>query len=108
MALGSWDAAVAYAFVEGTLDVGNQLRRNFALGVGPSVGLFIQPFAAWKLNLFARLQDYVLGDKHSASEIRLAQSVSFDRQHALRLTLSDKRERGAEWRAAVLSWHWYF
>jgi hypothetical protein len=108
LALGSWDAAVAYAFVEGTLDVGNQLRRNFALGVGPSVGLFIQPFAAWKLNLFARLQDYVLGDKHGASEITLAQSVSFGRQHALRLALSDRRERGAEWRSMRLAWHWYF
>lgn len=108
LAFGSWHNAVMYGFVEGTLDVGGRLRRNYALGIGPSVGLFTQPVTAWKLNLFARLQDYALGDKHSASEITLAQSISFGRQHALRLTLSDRRERGSEWRSALLNWHWYF
>ncbi len=108
LALGNWHSAVAYAFVEGTLDIGNQLQNNFSLGAGPSVGLFMQPRSAWKLNLFARLQDFAMGDKHSESEVSLAQSVSFGRQHALRLTLSDRRERGAEWHAAALDWHWYF
>ena len=108
LALGSWNSAVAYAFVEGTLDIGSRLRNNFSLGVGPSVGLFMRPCPAWKLNLFARLQDFAMGDKHGASEVSLAQSVSFGRQHALRLTLSDKRERGSEWRAVALDWHWYF
>jgi len=108
LAFGSWDSAVAYGFMEGTLDAGHSLRRNYALGVGPSVGLFVQPVTSWKLDLFARLQDYVLGDTHHTSEISLAQSLSFGRQHALRLTLSAKRERGVEWRSASLAWHWYF
>ena len=99
---------MAYGFIEGTLDVGNRLRDDYSLGVGPSVGLFIHPYMVWKLNLFARLQDYAFGDKHRESEISLVQSLSFGRQHAVRLTLSDKRERGAEWGAAALDWHWYF
>jgi len=108
LALGSWRSAVVYAFVEGTLDIGGRLQNNFSLGAGPSVGLFIRPCLSWKLNLFARLQDFAMGDKHSASEVSLAQSISFGRQHALRFTLSDKRERGVEWQAAALGWHWYF
>ena len=108
MALGSWRKAVVYAFVEGTLDIGGPLQNNFSLGAGPSIGLFMQPCLAWKLNLFARLQDFAMGDKHRASEVSLAQSISFGRQHALRLTLSDMRERGTEWQAVALDWHWYF
>ena len=108
LALGRWDGAVAYGFVEGTLDIGGGLRDDYSLGVGPSVGLFIHPAMAWKLNLFARFQDHTFGDKHRESEISLVQSLSFGRQHAVRLTLSDKRERGAEWGTAVLDWHWYF
>ena len=108
LALGSWRSAVVYAFVEGTLDIGGRLQNNYSLGAGPSVGVFMQPCLWWKSNLFARLQDYAMGDKHRESEISLAQSFSFGRQHALRLTLSDKRERGVEWRAAALGWHWYF
>ena len=84
------------------------MQNNYSLGAGPSVGVFMQPCLWWKSNLFARLQDYAMGDKHRESEISLAQSFSFGRQHALRLTLSDKRERGVEWRAAALGWHWYF
>jgi hypothetical protein len=108
LALGNWRSAVVYAFVEGALDIGGRLQNNFSLGAGPSVGLIMQPCLSWKLNLFARLQDFVMGDKHSASEVSLTQSFSFGRQHALRLTLSDKRERGVEWHAAALAWHWYF
>lgn len=108
LALGGWDSAVVYGFVEGTLDMGGELDRNYALGIGPSVGLFAHPLEAWKLNVFARLQDYRSGDKHSEREIVLEQSISLGRQHALRLTLTNKRERGAEWTAAALAWHWYF
>ena len=108
LALGSWNNMVAYGFFEGTLDIGTQLHSDFALGAGPSVGLFIHPLTPWKLNLFARAQDYAVGDKHGESEISLAQSISFGRQQALRLTLSAKHERGKEWRTAALDWHWYF
>jgi hypothetical protein len=108
LALGGWDSAVFYAFVEGTFDVGDKLDYNYALGIGPSLGVFARPFDAWKLNLFARLQDYRMGDKHDEREIGLEQSISLGHQHALRFTLSDNRERGVEWTAAELSWHRYF
>jgi len=108
LALGGWDSAVFYAFVEGTLDVGDKLERNYALGIGPSLGAFAHPLEAWKVNLFVRLQDYHAGDKHGEREIGLQQSISLGRQHALRLTLSDNRERDVEWTAAELSWHRYF
>lgn len=108
LAWGDWNSAVFYAFVEGTVDAGGELDRNYDLGVGPSLGLFAHPYAPWKVNLFTRQQDYIAGDKHIDREIALQQSLSLGRQHALRLIFAEHRERGAEWTAAEFSWYWYF
>jgi hypothetical protein len=108
LAWGDWRRAVFYGLVEGTLDVGDELKHDHDLGIGPSLGLFAHPAPAWKLNLSARLQDFRLGDRHREREIALRQSFSFGRQHALRLEISDHRDRGMEWGAVELSWHRYF
>ncbi len=108
LALGSWERAVVYGFVEATLDVGGELEDNYALGIGPSAGVFLHPAPAWKLNLSARWQAYHLGDRHHEREISLEQSVSLNRRHALRFTLSGGRERNLEFTTANLAWHWYF
>jgi hypothetical protein len=108
MAWGDWGGAAFYVFMEGTLDAGGGLDSDYALGVGPSLGLFAHPLAPWKMNLFARLQDYFAGDRRDEVEFALQQSLSFGRQHALRLTLEDHHERGIEWTAAELGWYWYF
>lgn len=108
LALGNWNRAVVYGFMEGTLDVGGELESNYALGIGPSAGLFFHPYPAWKLNLYARWQDYPLGDRHREHEINLEQSVSLNRRHALRLALSNGRERDVEYTTASVAWHWYF
>ena len=107
-AFGSWNGAVVYGLIEGTLDIGDKLEHSHALGLGPSIGLFMHPVEAWKLHLYAHMQNYQLGDKHREREVGLAQSVSFGRQHALRLSLSERNERGGETTIGVLSWHWYF
>ncbi len=108
LAWGGWDGAVVYGFVEATLDVGARLDGDYALGLGPSLGVFVRPLPAWKINLHARLQDYRFGDEHTEREFRLEQSVSLSRRHAIRLNLSSLRERGAERASAELAWHWYF
>lgn len=108
LAFGDWNGMLVYGFLEGTLDISGQLRSEYSLGVGPSTGVFLHPYKSWKLNLFARLQDYALGDKHGESEVSLVQSFSLGRQQEARLTLSAKHERGTEWRTADLEWHWYF
>lgn len=107
VAFGSWGTAVVYAFAEVTLDVGDELARRYALGLGPSIGVFLHPREAWKINLFARLQDFH-GDNYTGYDIALEQSLSLGRQHALRLALGTQRERGREWGSATLSWQWYF
>src|SRR3569832_1363399 len=103
-AFGSWDRAVVYAFAEATLDVGDELTRYYALGLGPSVGVFLHPHEAWKLNLFARVQDFRSGDDYTAYDIALEQSLSLGRQQALRLAFGTQRERGREWGSGTLSW----
>jgi len=108
LAWGDWHSAVFYGFVEATVDAGDELHRDYAAGLGPSVGLFMRPVPRWKLELGARLQDFRLGDHHLERLIALRQSVSFGRQHALRLELSDHHDRGTEWGAVELSWQRYF
>jgi hypothetical protein len=72
------------------------------------VGLYLHPLPAWKVNLFARLQDYRLGDRHLEREVAFQASASLGRQHQLRLTLGNERERGMDWNTAALAWQWYF
>lgn len=108
LAWGDWQRAVFYGFLEGTLDIGEELEHDHAAGLGPSAGLFLRPVPGWKLNLYARLQDFRLGDRHRERVVALRQSFSLGRQHALRLELSDHRDRGKEWDAVELSWHRYF
>lgn len=108
LAWGDWTRAVFSVFVEGTLDVGGGLEHDYGLGIGPAIGLFVMPHEAWKVNLYARRQGYYLGDDHAEREITLEQSLSFGRRHALRLSLSDRRERGVDWTASTLVWQWYF
>ena len=108
LAFGNWDSAVVYAFAEATLDVGDELKRRYTLGLGPSVGVFLHPREAWKLNLFARVQDVRSGDDYTAYDLALEQSLSLGRQQALRLAVGTQRERGREWGSGTLSWQWYF
>lgn len=108
LAFGGWEGAVVYVFAEATLDLGGELDRGYALGLGPSLGVFLRPREAWKVNLFARLQDVLGGGDDTAYAIALEQSLSLGRQRALRLALGTQRERGREWGSASVSWQWYF
>ena len=97
LAWGRWDGAVAYGFIEGTLDVGSPLRNGYALGAGPSVGMYFHPYQPWKLNLFARLQSYGLGDRHSESEI------TFDEVVDAGQLVEQPAGLGGAWRKASVS-----
>jgi len=108
LALGNWQGAVFYGFLEGTLDVADALHQDHAVGLGPSAGVFVRPTAAWKVHLSARLQDYISGDRYTEHEYSLQQSYSFSRDQSLRLTLARHHDRGGDAAEALLTWHWYF
>jgi hypothetical protein len=108
LAWGSFDRGVVYGFLEGSVDVGGVLDRDYAIGAGPAIGLYIRPMPAWKVNLFARLQEYRLGDRHHEREVSLQTSLSLGHQQALRLELGNHRERGIDWNGAKLVWQRYF
>ena len=108
MAVSPWDRAVWYGFLESTLDVGGGLEDSYALGFGPSLGLLALLSDRWKLNLFARYQQYALGDTGSEREIGLEQSYAFNGQNALRLHVKYAHDHGSDWGSVGLAWHIYF
>src|SRR3569833_3119426 len=108
LALGNWQGAVFYGFLEGTLDVADALHQDHAVGLGPSAGVFVRPTAAWKVHLSARLQDYISGDRYTEHEYSLQQSYSFSRNQSLRLTHTRHHVRGGDAAEALLTWHWFF
>jgi hypothetical protein len=108
MAWGHWESVLFYALLEGTLDVSGRLDKSYSIGVGPHAGLFLRPHPQWKLRLYARGQDYHLGEEYREREYALEQSLSFGVRHALRLTLGERRDDGRSSRFAALAWHGYF
>ncbi len=108
LAWGRWESALFYALLEGTVDVSGRLDKGYSIGVGPHAGLFLRPHPQWKLRLYARGQDYRLGEEYREREYALEQSLSFGVRHALRLTLGERRDDGRSSRFAALAWHGYF
>ena len=108
LAWGNFDTGVLYGFLEGTFDAGGVLDRDYAVGAGPAIGVYARPLPMWKVHLFARQQEYVLGDRHSERTIALESSISVGLQQSLRLMLGNRRERGIDWNTAELAWQWYF
>ncbi len=99
----------AYGFLEGNLDIAGSLQKNYALGLGSTAGLFINPASTWRIHLYGNAQRYDLGHKQSLHEFGLEQRLSFGQNNALRLDLkrryfdADKASSQIE-----LSWQWYF
>lgn len=108
LAWGKWESVVGYVMVEGALDVSGHLEDGYAAGVGPRAGAFMRPHPAWKIHAYGRVVDYMLGDEHGEREYALEQSLSFSRDHALRLTIAERRDADASWAYASAAWHWYF
>lgn len=108
LAVSPWGNDIFYAFLESTLDLGNVLQDNHALGLGPSIGVLASPNEWWKLNLFMRSQRYFTGQKDSEREIFLEQNFTINRQNAVRLNTSYKHEHDMSWTSFGLEWHLYF
>jgi hypothetical protein len=106
---GSYDGhSVYYGYLEAALDVGKRFKRDYALGAGPSVGWLTDLSDRWRLNLYARLLRYGLGDAHDSRELVLEQRYSLTRQSAVYLELSRKQEFQDYWNGGEISLHIYF
>lgn len=100
---------LAYGFLEANLDIGGALRHDYAVGLGSSVGMFIDIIPTWRLHLYAETQRFVLGHTQSLHEFGLEQRVNLSPNTAISLQM--KRHYFADEKAISqieLNWQWYF
>ena len=99
---------VLYGLLEGALDVSNQYSSDYAVGVGPNLGILADLNGSWRASLSVRSLRYGLGDDHWSRELMLEQRYALTRQSAVRLRLSRTQEFGDYWNSGDLSVHFYF
>jgi hypothetical protein len=111
----AWDApsldrpqAQIYTLLESTLESTPQYNGHYAWGAGPSAGIITDITDNWRLNAYARVQHFALGEAHTVSEISLLQRYALSKQSALRLEIARKTEFEHYWNDINLAWQVYF
>jgi hypothetical protein len=111
----AWDApsldqpaAQTYAFMDATLESSGQYSGNYAFGMGPAVGVITDLSSQWRVNAYARVQRFALGEAHSTAEFSLLQRYAIGAQTALRLEIARKLEFDMSWTDVRLSLQQYF
>lgn len=111
----AWDApsldvptAQTYAFMDATLEQSGQYARDYAFGMGPAVGVITDVSSNWRVNVYARVQRFGLGEPHTTSDLTLLQRYTLGPQTAVRLELSRKMEFDTNWTDVRLSLQQYF
>jgi len=99
---------LAYFFIEATTQVHGRLDRNYALGVGPSAGLFLDPTARWRAEIFAKAQEFVAGENSTEWAVGIRQRYTLGRNQAVRLEFSREGQEGFRWTGGMLSLQHYF
>jgi hypothetical protein len=108
LAAGSWERALGYFMIEGTLDVSGRLEDDHAVGLGARTGLHLRPHPAWKVHLYAKSQEFRFGARHHEREVALEQSLALGMNHGLRLAVGGRNDAGSGRGFAHLAWHAYF
>ncbi len=101
-------AAAVYAFVDSTLEASSEYSRHYAWGIGPALGVMGDLSSRWRVNAYARVQRFGLGELHTASELTLVQRYSIGAQSALRLDLARKQEFEMLWTDVRIAWQQFF
>ncbi|MFA6903817.1 MAG: DUF4105 domain-containing protein [Gallionellaceae bacterium] len=111
----AWDApsldkpwAQIYTLLESTLESTPQYNGHYAWGAGPSAGIITDITDNWRLNAYARVQRFALGEAHTVPEISLLQRYALGKQSALRLEISRKAEFERYWSDINVAWQVYF
>lgn len=100
---------LAYAFVDGTFDIGSELDDTHALGLGGETGIFARPLGdRVALHASAAVRQFVTGADRTDIRAGVAQRISVNARHALRLGVDYRRDFGRDWIEAGLAWQLYF
>jgi hypothetical protein len=85
---------LCYIMAETDLNVGEDLRDKYALGVGGSLGIVAGITERWSASLSARGMYYGLGDRHSLVDVTLTQNYALTPNLAISVDVSRNRTRG--------------
>ncbi len=95
----AWDAvaleetqAQIYSMLESTFESTPQYTGHYALGMGPAAGVIADISSNWRLNAYARVQRFALGEAHTTAELSLLQRYTLGQQTAMRLEVMRKME----------------
>ena len=109
LAVEPWSTALAYAFVDATVDYSPALEEDHAIGGGASAGVFIGPASdRVKAHLYATVTRFALGDTSTYSAIGLEGRLSLARWMAIKLGVSGNRDFDQNWVEAGLGVNAYF
>lgn len=101
--------SISYALLTAGLDASkDELRKGYAFGAGPAVGIISQPTAAWALHLFATTKRYSAGQPHREKSIGFEQRYTINERNTARLSWSRQRQLGDEFSDLNLSWQRFF
>ena len=85
---------LSYIMAETDLNVGEDLRDKYALGVGGSLGIVASITERWNASLAARGMYYGVGDRHSLLDVTLTQNYALTPNLAVSVDVSRNRTRG--------------
>ncbi|MCB0345041.1 MAG: DUF4105 domain-containing protein [Bdellovibrionales bacterium] len=88
---------------------GGRFENNFELGLGASAALLADILPEkWRLGLVGESNYLVLGTDQLTFSVKLVQTVSISKSHALRVELGRLEELGRPVNSAGLQWIYYF
>lgn len=85
------ERTMTYVLMETDALFSGRFRDSFALGLGGTAGLLVNPLPPWKVHLTARRLRYVAGEPHNGLELSLKQSWRLDANLGLALEVSHQR-----------------
>lgn len=101
--------SISYALLTTGIDINkHELRKSYAIGAGPSIGIISQPTTAWALHLFASGKRYVAGELHREKSIGVEQRYTLNEDNTLRLSWSRQQQLGDAFTDFTLSWQRFF
>lgn len=93
---GAWsnsqNSALSYVFLDVSTRYSNALSKGYALGVGGSVGSYIDLGATWRIHPYLKVMSYFSGQQDNTSAVGVQQRVALSRNMALRVDVARSRE----------------
>lgn len=99
---------LAYVFIEATTQFHGRLDHNYAFGLGPNAGVFVDFGTRLRTELFARTQAFVAGENAAEWQAGIRQRYTLTTDSALRLEFSREGQEDQRWNTGTLSLHLYF